>query len=130
MLIFSGAQYELIVSGHLKEGGAVKRWAVAMMPIVLAGCGNADVEKAHSEVAKVLFDGDSAKFRNDRVLYLPPTADKIVCGEVNAKNRFGGYAGYILYVVEGIDEFPYAKLSSEGSSEIKITCSLGKPKSQ
>ena len=106
----------------------MKKWTVAMMPIILAGCGNADIDKAHSEVAKLLFDGESAQFRNDRVLYLPPASDKIVCGEVNAKNRLGGYAGYALYVVEGIDSYPDAKFSSERSSEIKITCSLGSPK--
>lgn len=95
---------------------------------LLAGCGDGDIKKAHNEVEKLLYDDGSAKFRNDRVLFVPPTQDKIVCGEVNAKNRLGAYVGFTPYVVENLDRFPVAKFSSESASDIKITCSLGKSK--
>lgn len=106
----------------------MKRMVVVMLAgLALAGCGDSDVRKAHAEVAKLLNDGGSAEFRSDRVLYLPPGQQKIVCGEVNAKNQLGAYAGYTPYVVESIDTVPYAKFSRENTSDIRITCSLGKP---
>ena len=94
---------------------------------LLAGCGG-DVGKAHEEVKKYLNDGDAAQFRGDRVLYLPPDDQKIVCGEVNAKNAFGAYVGFTPYVVESLESAPRAKFSAESLSDIRITCSLGKQK--
>jgi len=51
----------------------------------------AEVEAA---VREELLDPESARFRN---LYFAPNPvgpDSRVCGEVNAKNRFGGYVGF------------------------------------
>lgn len=91
----------------------------------LSGCGNGDINKAREELKKTLNDGDSAKFRNERVLHMPPSREKLVCGEFNAKNLMGAYTGFHPYVVEGIDSFPFAKY--QDANDVKITCSLAKP---
>jgi hypothetical protein len=91
----------------------------------LAGCGNGDINTARETLKKTLNDGDSAKFRDEKVLYMASTHDKIVCGEFNAKNLMGAYTGFHPYVVEGIDTTPFAKFKDQG--DVKITCSLAKP---
>ena len=48
----------------------------------------AQIEVAAQKVKEQLLDSDSAKFRNQ----------KGNCGEVNAKNRMGGYTGFVRYV--------------------------------
>jgi len=48
---------------------------------------------AREFVTANLKDPDSAKFRNQ----------KGVCGEVNAKNSFGGYAGFVRFIAGGKD---------------------------
>jgi len=48
-----------------------------------------------SAVKESLNDPDSATFRHNPYR----TGEKIYCGRVNAKNRFGGYVGYHLFVV-------------------------------
>ena len=48
----------------------------------------AQIEVAAQKVKEHLLDSDSAKFRNQ----------KGNCGEVNAKNRMGGYTGFARYV--------------------------------
>jgi hypothetical protein len=47
-----------------------------------------------------LTDPDSAKFRNESIKWknLRPVA---LCGEVNTKNRMGGYVGYKKFAVTG-----------------------------
>ena len=47
---------------------------------------------ATTAVKAQLFDADSAKFRS---LYVSPAG--VVCGEVNAKNRFGAYVGFRMF---------------------------------
>lgn len=41
-----------------------------------------------------LSDPDSATFRNEKVVGPWRLENSIYCGEVNAKNRMGGYVGY------------------------------------
>ena len=48
----------------------------------------AQIEVAAQKVKENLLDSDSAKFRNQ----------KGNCGEVNAKNRMGGYTGFARYI--------------------------------
>ena len=55
------------------------------------------VAKAKKQAISELADPDSAKFRNLEVKEYTNKEDKrrlILCGEINAKNRFGGYAGF------------------------------------
>ena len=61
------------------------------------------IEKA-KEIAKYdLKDPDSAKFRNVRVVTKPAQRDETkintnVCGELNAKNSYGAYIGYVKFM--------------------------------
>ena len=61
------------------------------------------IEKA-KEVAKYeLKDPESAKFRNVRVVAKPAQRDETkintyVCGELNAKNSYGAYVGYVKFI--------------------------------
>lgn len=57
------------------------------------------VSDAHAVVLSRLKDPASAKFGEDRILGSGP--DRRVCGTVNARNGFGGYAGADRYVVMG-----------------------------
>lgn len=47
-------------------------------------------------VKNALRDADSAQFRNQFV-----SREGAPCGEVNAKNSFGGYKGYSRYIAAG-----------------------------
>lgn len=74
------------------------------------------VDWAQGAVLAKLNDEDSAKFRNIRVLGIGE-----VCGEVNAKNRMGGYVGYQhFYLIgtphnkEGVE--PYIRFSEKPES--------------
>ncbi len=46
------------------------------------------------QVAQQLVDPDSAKFRNRN----PRPGARVQCGEVNGRNRMGGYAGFARYI--------------------------------
>lgn len=56
--------------------------------------------KAQELVKERLKDPDSAKFKN---LYpsTPPGGGVIICGEVNAKNKYGGYGGFRRFFSTG-----------------------------
>ncbi len=62
---------------------------------LLTGCSDiaSDTETALREQ---MFDADSAEFRNVRVV--SREAGDVVCGELNGKNRFGGYVGFRPFV--------------------------------
>ena len=59
---------------------------------LLAGCGQQDIAGAQATVKSQLIDPGSATFQN--VVVFNRKEATVVCGEVNGKNRFGGYAGY------------------------------------
>ncbi|NBB15158.1 hypothetical protein GVN21_07290 [Caulobacter sp. SLTY] len=61
---------------------------------------------ARKAVRWKLADPDSAKFRNVFVVAKPGQA-KAVCGEVNAKNQMGGYAGYKRFISAGTVKLTY-----------------------
>ena len=86
-----------------------KRWMISIGVVAIAvGIGAAiwvpdylEIKKAQAVVEKNLNDPDSAIFRN-AVVARESIPDKgieyvYVCGEVNAKNRMGGYVGYNEY---------------------------------
>lgn len=52
-----------------------------------------------AKVAADLNDPDSAKFRNERYLGNWLLSDGYYCGEINAKNRMGGYIGYQVFYI-------------------------------
>lgn len=57
---------------------------------------------AQKAVKDRLRDPDSADFRNEQLGYKDGTPI-VVCGEVNAKNGFGGMTGYQRYMSNGAD---------------------------
>lgn len=76
--------------------GAVAKTEVADPKLVAR---NRFVKAVKQHIVSNLYDADSAKFRN--LYYIEKTENRdgtpgspLLCGEVNAKNRFGGYAGF------------------------------------
>ncbi|MGV8987788.1 MAG: hypothetical protein ACOH2H_16060 [Cypionkella sp.] len=56
------------------------------------------INAAHTAAAHDLFDPSSAQFREDSTFRLS-NAEVVVCGQMNAKNRLGGYIGFSPYYV-------------------------------
>ena len=56
---------------------------------------------AEDAVRKKLREPDSAQFRAVSTHIAPSKKGLMVCGEVNAKNGFGGYTGYMRFVAAG-----------------------------
>ena len=94
---------------------------VGLVVIVLAGLYALYVESfgspelmrasaAESAVKASLFDGDSAKFRGVHAVNIIT-----ICGEVNAKNRFGAFTGYTEFSVTGEDETAIVALDKEST---------------
>lgn len=79
---------------------AVVFWAFVFLPKGGSSNSSSDYQMmaaAKKSVLKMLKDPDSAEFRNEHV-----GTGGIPCGEVNAKNSFGGYTGFKRYL--GFDE--------------------------
>jgi hypothetical protein len=65
--------------------------------IFLTGCLS---DSKHKEVVKgLLSDPDSALFKETKK---SSVNKEVLCGEMNAKNKMGGYVGYTRYVVSTI----------------------------
>ena|SRR6185503_9265874 len=60
-------------------------------------------------VREHLNDPRSAQFQNERSL-TNKNGNKVVCGEVNAKNGFGGYVGFTRFYVE---DWSYTRVGIE-----------------
>ena len=58
-------------------------------------------KQARDILSDTLFDADTAKLRNIRsdTDHLHKTDAKILCGEVNSKNRMGAYVGFHRFLV-------------------------------
>ncbi len=54
------------------------------------------IAAAQDSAKRSLKDPDSAKFQNIRIAEYD--GGKVVCGEINAKNSYGGYVGYKRFV--------------------------------
>jgi hypothetical protein len=73
---------------------------VALIPIVESKpvpLSTAQLKEIESTMSHNLFDPSSAQFRNVRatdVVLQDGTRERRVCGEMNAKNRMGGYVGF------------------------------------
>jgi len=59
--------------------------------LLLAGC-DSGMQNVHDSIKAQLVDPDSAQFKNEM-----KNEWGVVCGEVNAKNKMGGYAGFRSY---------------------------------
>lgn len=59
-------------------------------------------EVARASFEDVLSDAQTARFRNERVVWAQGSDERLaLCGEVNAKNLMGAYVGWKRFVVEG-----------------------------
>ncbi|MFA5170981.1 MAG: hypothetical protein WC426_05390 [Sulfuriferula sp.] len=77
-----------------------------VIPNTSARADDAIFEQAHSLATKTFKDPMSAEFRNELAYKAEKkdgTVDFVVCGEVNAKNSYGGYVGFTPYYVNGSD---------------------------
>jgi hypothetical protein len=62
------------------------------------------IDVAKQIVSQSMKDPEAAKFKNMVVMDLGKR--RVICGEVNAKNGYGGYVGFKkFYMYEGADKF-------------------------
>jgi hypothetical protein len=61
------------------------------------------ISSAQQAVKRQLLDDRAAHFRDVNVV-IQANGSKAVCGEVNSKNRAGGYAGYQHFISAGTDK--------------------------
>ncbi|CAI07131.1 hypothetical protein [Aromatoleum aromaticum] len=87
--------------------------------VVLAGIVGArqyTIHSAQEAVEARLFDPDSVKFRNVTL-----SGDR-VCGEVNARNRMGGYVGFSTFAADKIQGGWRVIVDSEDASNAWLLC--------
>lgn len=92
-----------------KRLGAMVVLGIGIVGIALAvafgsaGRGGGDdeiIEAVKDIVREGAFDPDAMKFRNMAVIHLKYSRTS-VCGEMNGKNRMGGYTGFRPFVYNG-----------------------------
>lgn len=77
----------------------MKRLVLGALVLWLAGC-DSTIKDAEGLAASQLRDPSSAQFRNVEKV-VQPDGRTGVCGEINGKNAYGGYAGFTRFVVHG-----------------------------
>lgn len=58
------------------------------------------IAQLRKQVLTTLSDSDSAKFQNEIFLVNSSIKTVALCGEVNAKNKMGGYVGYVKFFAD------------------------------
>lgn len=86
------------------------------------GSRSAATEKAKASLARSLKDPESARFRD--VSLVPYQDGAVICGEVNAKNSYGGYVGYKRFVAS-TEEFLFAEDETGRYAEIGRASNAG-----
>lgn len=69
-----------------------QRYASTVAEFLKTGTPEQAIANAQAAVASLLKDPGSAQFRNVRINAYGD--GKVICGEVNAKNSYGGYVGF------------------------------------
>lgn len=67
--------------------------------------------QAHKKIEHKLKDADSAKYRSEYLIEATRTDGSKhfgVCGEINSKNSYGAYTGYVPYYVLGSQSAIYS----------------------
>ena len=94
--------------------------AMACVCVLATPSANADeavIETAQTRVRDVLRDPQSAEFRNLSYRQGRTNLPDVVCGEVNARNAFGGFVGYAPFVYDPrTDEAGIVSFSRLGAS--------------
>lgn len=71
-----------------------------------APVGKAEEKKVLSAMDDLLFDSESARLK-DVGVFKAKDGGNIVCGQVNAKNRYGAYVGYTPFMGIKLDSGDY-----------------------
>ena len=75
-----------------------------LLTLFLCACGPSKLEKLEGElkaaVLNELTDPGSAQFKNLRLIEKGPEGKPVLCGEVNAKNKMGGYVGFTRFAAQ------------------------------
>jgi hypothetical protein len=87
-----------------------------MLVFVLTACGNKNIDAAEKAIERNLSDPSSAQYKN-----VNSYSEDVVCGEVNAKNRMGGYVGFQPFIFNGRKPGE-AKIENVGTSDIDLWC--------
>ena len=95
----------------------MRQCLVALVAILALTSCSLDEREAKQLVLGALKDPESAKWRNVNAV-----ASNLVCGQVNAKNAMGGYAGFTNFMVR--DGALYLAEGEDGSSEISLCCAV------
>lgn len=77
----------------------MKKWKVVVILgycFLVAACGNQNIDAAKKAVEINLTDPSSVQYRNVKAY-----SEDIVCGDVNAKNKMGGYVGFEPFIFNG-----------------------------
>lgn len=72
------------------------------------------ITSARESVTYDLKDSGSAVYRNEKIIR--NEIGIYVCGEVNAKNSYGGYVGFMPYLSDGISSWIMTDEDSSGGS--------------
>lgn len=87
-------------------------WLLLLCGFVVAGCERIPGTKEHAilkgkeAAAALLIDPSSAQFRKTELKDVPegffdtPGIRRVVCGEINGKNRNGAYAGFTAFLAD------------------------------
>ncbi|HFT7037083.1 TPA: hypothetical protein ACXE54_003484 [Klebsiella michiganensis] len=117
---------KMIIDVHTNgEGKTIMKRALLLIAIIaLAGCKpSADkaIELAKKEIAADTRDPDSSKFRYVRFIQKEEAQDGAivgyVCGQINGKNAFGAYSGFVPFMLE-------IKMKSKGTFSNSVTYSV------
>ena len=93
---------------------AAMRIALSMLALAaIAACKPSPVAVAENDLREHLRDPVSVTFRN-----VAPRGSR-VCGEFNAKNGFGGYAGFARFVAETPTSGPEGKVTIEPAPDVR-----------
>jgi hypothetical protein len=87
------------IGGEMQKMNRIAVVSTLLATIVLSGCDAPEITAAHEAAKGHMNDPASAQFRNEQTNVQGAT--KVVCGEVNGKNSYGGYSGFSRYVYDG-----------------------------
>jgi hypothetical protein len=75
----------------------IHKYSVAILATVISGCvgESAEISLAKHTIRNALIDGETAQFSDLKFF----KRTNFVCGQVNAKNRIGGYVGKKTFIV-------------------------------
>jgi hypothetical protein len=126
-VVYQSAYQSQLENLRTKSLDVVKAMALSTQPYFEKNGQKKTVAAAQDRVRASLKDPDSAKFQDLRVVDY--AGGKVVCGEVNAKNSYGGYVGYKQFAAgiwnaEIYDaDSRYSDITTASNAGIEAACS-------